>query len=597
MRDGPVRDGLVLGGEAPPTRPARRWLPAAFVLAAAAAVLAAPLVLDTYAVNVLTRSLLLAVAAVTVDLLWGYTGILSFAQSAFLAIGAYALALVSTHLGFDPANGLLALGLGLAVAAAAALLVGWLAFSYGASPLYVSTITLVFPIVLVQLIFAGGNTTGSSSGLSGFEIPDLSTEDLFRIAGLLLVAVTTAAATLVRSDFGLVLVAIRENEARCQYLGIPTGRVKLLLFVACALACAAAGWVFAAASAVVAPELGNFVSGTELVIYTALGGRATLAGPILGAVGIDATANYLGGALPFLWALIVGLVFVLVIVALPGGLLSLLRPRRWLPPRPVPRLVEAPATVPHDRDGTVLRVEGLSKHFGSLPVLRDVSFAASAGELVSLIGPNGAGKTTLMRCVADGRERSGGTVEVRGRGIRRLPPHRCTALGVGRKFQTASVFETMTVAECLRVARARIERPSLIRRTPSIALPASALEVVRATGLADRLGVQTRHLSHGEKQSLELAMVLALEPTLLLLDEPTAGLTRAERRRIGALLTELAERHRLCLVLVEHDLDFVRSISSRVVVLHQGRIVLDGAVEEAVGSEIVRTIYAGGVHA
>jgi branched-chain amino acid transport system permease protein len=579
-----------------PPAPGRSWLPAALTLAGAAAVLAAPWVLDTYSVNVLTRSLLLAVAAVTVDLLWGYTGILSFAQAAFLAIGAYALALVSTNLGFSVATGLLGLLLGLGAAGLAALLVGWLAFSYGASPLYVSTITLVFPIVFVQLIFAGGNVTGSSSGLSGFDAPDLDTETWFRVAGLLLVAVAAGAATLVRSDFGRLLVAMRENEVRCQYLGIPTARLKVLLFVACALVCAAAGWVYAGATAVVAPELGNFVSGTELVIYTALGGRATIAGPILGAVGIDAISNYLGGALPFLWALIVGLVFVVVIVALPGGLLSLLRLGRARRPGPVPRLVEAPAAVRHG-DGLVLRVEALDKRFGSLQVLRGVAFAAQAGDLVSLIGPNGAGKTTLMRCIADGRERSAGTVEVGGRSIRRMPPHRCAALGVGRKFQTAAVFETMTVAECLRVARSRIERPSWLRRTPTIALPEAALEVVRATGLSDRLGVETRHLSHGEKQSLELAMVLALEPTLLLLDEPTAGLTKPERWRIGTLLADLAHRHRLCIVLVEHDLDFVRSISSRVIVLHQGRVVLDGAVEEAVQSETVRTIYAGTAHA
>jgi len=576
--------------------PGRNWWPVALTLAGAAAVLAAPWVLDTYSVNVLTRSLLLAVAAVTVDLLWGYTGILSFAQAAFLAIGAYALALVSTSLGFSAATGLLGLLLGLGAAGLAALLVGWLAFSYGASPLYVSTITLVFPIVFVQLIFAGGNTTGSSSGLSGFDAPDLDTESWFRVAGLLLVAVAAGAATLVRSDFGRLLVAMRENEVRCQYLGIPTARLKLLLFVACALACAAAGWVYAGATAVVAPELGNFVSGTELVIATALGGRATVAGPILGAVGIDAISNYLGGALPFLWALIVGLVFVVVIVALPGGLLSLLRFGRAGRRGAVPRLVETPAAVPR-KDGLVLRVEALDKRFGSLQVLQGVAFSARAGDLLSLIGPNGAGKTALMRCIADGRERSAGLVEVGGRSIGRLPPHRCTALGVGRKFQTASVFETMTVAECLRVARSRIERPSLFRRTPAIALPGSALEVVHATGLSDRLGVETRHLSHGEKQSLELAMVLALEPTLLLLDEPTAGLTKPERRRIGALLADLAQRHRLCIVLVEHDLDFVRSISSRVVVLHQGRVVLDGAVEEAVQSDTVRTIYAGAAHA
>jgi branched-chain amino acid transport system permease protein len=123
------------------------------------------------------------------------------------------------------------------------------------------------------------------------------------------------------------------------------------------------------------------------------------------------------------------------------------------------------------------------------------------------------------------------------------------------------------------------------------------LQVIRATGIDQRLETQARYLSHGQKQALELAMVLSLEPSVLLLDEPTAGLTKPERTLIGQILVELATRHRLCILLVEHDLDFVREISSRVIVLHQGRIVLDGTVGEVVESELVRTIYAGGAHA
>jgi branched-chain amino acid transport system permease protein len=119
------------------------------------------------------------------------------------------------------------------------------------------------------------------------------------------------------------------------------------------------------------------------------------------------------------------------------------------------------------------------------------------------------------------------------------------------------------------------------------------LRIVEDTGLGQSLTTEARHLAHGQKQALELAMVLALEPTIVLLDEPTAGLTRVERERIGAILTSLTERERLSILLVEHDLDFVREISSRVIVLHQGRIMLDGSVEEVVGSELIRNIYAG----
>jgi branched-chain amino acid transport system permease protein len=167
---------------------------------------------------------------------------------------------------------------------------------------------------------------------------------------------------------------------------------------------------------------------------------------------------------------------------------------------------------------------------------------------------------------------------------------------VGRKFQTANVFETLTVAEALRIARTRLVTPSLWKRSGSLALPEATLQVIRATGLDQRLSLQARHLSHGMKQALELAMVLALEPSVLLLDEPTAGLTKPERTLIGRILTDLARNHQLCILLVEHDLDFVREISSRVIVLHQGKILLDGTVAEVVESELVRTIYSGGTN-
>jgi branched-chain amino acid transport system permease protein len=180
-----------------------------------------------------------------------------------------------------------------------------------------------------------------------------------------------------------------------------------------------------------------------------------------------------------------------------------------------------------------------------------------------------------------------------GQPIGRLPPHRIVALGLGRKFQTASVFESLSVADCLRVARTRQQPPSLLSSSPTLALPGAARAVVEASGLVDRLNEEAGSLSHGLKQALELAMVLALEPEVVLLDEPTAGLTRVERQRFAEILTKVVEVERLCVLIVEHDLDFVREISSRIIVLHQGRIALDGTVAETVESPLVREIYSG----
>jgi branched-chain amino acid transport system permease protein len=227
-------------------------------------------------------------------------------------------------------------------------------------------------------------------------------------------------------------------------------------------------------------------------------------------------------------------------------------------------------------------------------VLDGVTLQAYRGEVLGIVGPNGAGKTTLLRCIADGRERSSGEVIVNGRGIAGLPPQACVSLGVSRKFQTPNVFDALSVVDCLRVARSYRVPALPWRRSRTIELPEPALHAVEVSGLADVLHVPAGHLSHGAKQALELAMVLALEPTILLLDEPTAGLTRDERAAIGSVLTELARSHRLCILLIEHDLDFVREISTRLVVLHMGRILADGPLADVAESELVRTIYIGG---
>jgi branched-chain amino acid transport system permease protein len=245
-------------------------------------------------------------------------------------------------------------------------------------------------------------------------------------------------------------------------------------------------------------------------------------------------------------------------------------------------------------DAAALTVADLACSYGSLKVLEGVTFKALGSELLGIIGPNGAGKTTLMRCLSDGYERTGGTVAMFGRMIARTPPHGVVGFGIGRSFQTTSLFETLTVAECLRLARYRLNKTRMLSHAATLALPASARHVITATGLDRQLAIECRHLSHGMKRALELAMVLALEPSVLLLDEPTAGLTKSERTLIGSILVDLVQREGLCTLIIEHDLDFVREISTRIIVLHQGKILLDGSVAEVIGSELVRTIYAGG---
>jgi len=569
-------------------------------LVAIALIVAGPWILDAYTVNILIRAFFVATVALTVDVLWGHSGYLTFGQSAFFGLGAYVLAIVFMRLGFGPTQILTAIAIAVGGAAALAAFVGWLSFYSGSTPLYASVISLVLPIVMVQLLYSGGEFTGSSSGLVGFESFDLSTEAWFRMAGLFALTATLIAKVGISSDAGRLLSAIRDNEMRCAYLGLDTARIRIALLVLCAIVAALAGSGYAGFGGIAAPENASFTFGTQLVIMVALGGRGTLVGAIAGALLIETASAYLSGSLPFVWELIIGCSFIVVIVVLPRGLFGGLRDvlgataRAKLSEPSAITLETAGRTAPvSSAQDVVVEVAGLSKSFGSLSVLSDVSFSARRGELVSLVGPNGAGKTTLIRCLADGGERSDGSVKIMGRSIHRLPPQRIVALGLGRKFQAASVFETLSVADCLRVARTRHERPSLLFASNTLALPTAARAVLETSGLAERLHEEARFLSHGLKQALELAMVLALEPEVVLLDEPTAGLTRAERQRFAELLTALASVDRLCVLIVEHDLDFVREISSRIIVLHQGRIALDGTVEEVVDSPLVQEIYSG----
>jgi ABC-type branched-subunit amino acid transport system ATPase component/ABC-type branched-subunit amino acid transport system permease subunit len=592
---------------------AARWQGILAVTALLAATLAAsPFVLGDYAQQILAQAFFFAIAAITVDLLWGYTGVLTFGQSAFFGIGVYTVALALAYYVEGPLATAGAIVAAMSTAALVGAGVGWLAFFDRASPIYAAIVTLALPVVFTQIILSGGAYTGSSSGLP-IPAPFLSVGQWFWISGGLLLLVTVGAYVLVTSDAGRILVAIRENEDRCRYLGLRTSRLKIGLMAVCSAVAALAGAFYVLFGSVAAHNYGDFTFGTEMVVWTALGGRGTLVGPILGTIGINYVSAVLGGNLPFVWLLFVGFAFVLVVVYLPQGVVpalasavsrvvrSLAETRRQALARPaappaslraLPRANGAATTA--SEDGPVLELRGVSKRFGSLRVLEGVSLEARRGEVVGIVGPNGAGKTTLLRCIADGREQSSGEVRVGGRRIDGLPPQECVALGVSRKFQTPNVFEALTVLDCLRVARTYRTPASPWRRSRTLELPEPALHAVEVSGLVPLLNEPAGHLSHGAKQALELAMVLALEPTVLLLDEPTAGLTRDERAAIGSVLRELAQGHRLCLLLIEHDLDFVREISTRLVVLHQGKILLDGPLAEVADSELVRTVYIGG---
>lgn len=571
--------------------------------------------ISPYLAGLLVQAYLFAILAIATDMVWGHTGILSFASAAMFGIGAYAVGIMFVHVSAAPWSIPVAMIGAVVVAGGMSLIIGWLAFysRIQLSEFYITIVTLGLSVLFSQTVSYGGSLTGGSNGLSGFRTVAISDFAWYAVAGLALIGASLAALVVASSDFGLVLRAIRDHELRGRYIGIRTPWVKTLVFIVANCVAAVAGVMYGLYSTVVAPSLAGIVLATNVLIWVMLGGRGTVIGPVVAAVAINAVTPELNISMPFYWQGALGLLFILVVVLLPRGLF----PEAWLlfrrltgllpggrpgPRRPTsgvfdaggPLLDEKPlARAREPAEPTVLEVANVSKQFGSFPALTDVSFRIGRGELVSIVGPNGAGKTSLVRCISDGLERSSGTVSISGEPIGRHPPDVVVRFGAGRKFQGASVFESLTVGDCLKIASWKGRLPSPLWRSEQVRLPVEALEVVRGLQLDEVLHEKARDLSYGQRQALELAMVFALEPQLIVLDEPTAGLAREQRTAIGALLQRMVAAGRLSVLLIEHDFDFVKEISTRIIVLHEGRLIADGKVSEVAGLDVVNDIYVG----
>jgi urea transport system ATP-binding protein len=238
----------------------------------------------------------------------------------------------------------------------------------------------------------------------------------------------------------------------------------------------------------------------------------------------------------------------------------------------------------------ILEVRGLTRRFGGLRALDGVDLRVGRGELLAIIGPNGAGKSTLFNVVTGYLPPDSGQVMFDGEDVTALAPFRISRLGVGRKFQVPSVFDGLSIRQNLQVA-ARGHSPvrSLFGRRHGG--PEELEAILDRLGLRDKAALEAGVLSHGEKQWLEIGMVLANRPRLLLLDEPTAGMTLGETKRTEGLLRELGQEHTI--VLIEHDVRFVREIAKRVVVLHRGRVLASGRIDEVEQDERVRDVYLG----
>lgn len=571
------------------------------------------LVGSEYNAVLLTTAFIYGIAAVSLDLVWGYVGAPDLGHALWFGIGALTVGAMTTT---TDKTGLvtsvhggagryaLAIVLGMLLAALLSGIVGIFSFSAKGSSFYIAVVTLALTTAATTLYSQFPTVTGGENGLFGFNPASVDVRVWYLMALAALALVTAGALVLVRSDVGLLLKAVRDNETRTRYLGYNVETVKTVAFMVGAAVAALAGGLLALITGLVSADLFSFLAATHMLVWVAVGGRGTIIGAVIGAVGLQLAGARLSAYFPTQWSLVEGLLFVLVVVFLPDGVLPSLarlgtrllgRDRavageRGIVADPAPR-PPVPASSP------VISVSGLRFGYGSLRVLRGIELRVRRGELLCVVGPNGAGKSTLLSVLADGNLAAEGTVHYElgaHTSHRRRPAHRIARSGVSRKFQAPQLFARLSVAETMLLARLGGRLPSFWRRTRAIPVPPAALDVLDATGLAGRDNERATALAHGLKQGLEIAAAVAGRPQVLLLDEPTAGLTHNERAVVGQVLKRLVQGG-MTIILIEHDIDFVNQIADRVVVLHEGRIIEDGTPAEVSTSAVVRQAYLGTV--
>jgi branched-chain amino acid transport system permease protein len=546
------------------------------------------------------------ILALSLVLVWGRGGIFSLGQSGLAGLAGYAYGVVAVNLLTSrwalPAG----VAAGAATAALAAGLLGYFMFYGRVSQINVAIITLATTLVLYALFnntadprwHVGDAILGGSNGMVGIPLPKLGGAVLDkRVFFLLAVAVAGVCAVsvtvLFRRPIGRVAAAIRSNEVRAELLGYDVRAHRLRLFVVGAAIAGTAGGLFAAWGSFIDPSVLALQPAILVVIWTLVGGRSQVAGAFVGALAVGLIDHELGGAGGRYTPIYLGATMIAIVLAFPGGLLGgveQLRSRGW---RPVPResepsvLALGAALLPADAPTSVLVAHGARKRFGGVEALAGVDLDLPERGVHCLIGPNGAGKTTLFSLLTGAERPTAGRILLDGRDITRLPPHRRARLGIGMKVQGVSVFDDLPARENLWLAAYAGTRSAR-------AADAHAGRLLQELALAHVGHLPAEALSHGQRQWLEIGMVAARQPSIVLLDEPTAGMSVEETRHTVELVRRLGER--TCVVVVEHDMEFIRALDAPVTVLHLGRVLTRGSLAEIERDEAVLDVYLGRQH-
>ncbi|TNM37360.1 ATP-binding cassette domain-containing protein [Nocardioides albidus] len=570
---------------------------------------------DWYAPTIISTTF--ALVGLSVVLLTGYAGQLSIAQFALAGIGAFAAGRLAVFHGW-PFE--LALVAGVVVAMLVGLLFGLPALRTRGVNLAVVTFGLGFAVH--QIVFSNSdytaNVTPREVRLLGIDIEPIDHARNYALVCLVaLVLVSLLVANVRRGRSGRRLLAVRTNERAAAAIGVNVFEAKLYAFTLSAGIAGLGGVLLGFSYATILyPQLFQPGASITVLVSTVIGSTGYLAGPFIGAISAPGgLITLLGGNGPATasaalqdgttWQsflpLASGLVLILTLIASQHGVAeSIDASTRGLRSR-IPGLRPAKAApLPATERSTVaprsLEVRGLTQRFGVFTALDDVSLTVAPGQVVGLLGPNGAGKTTLIDCVSGNNRLSGGTISWDGRDVTRWAPYRRARAGLSRSFQSLELFDDLTVRENLLAAADRRDRLAYLTdlvHPGRSRMPATVVAAVEELGLAPLLDTRAEDLSYGQRRLVAIARAVASSPSVLLLDEPAAGLDETESAELGRLVRRLADEWGMGILLIEHDVALVLENADRVVVLDFGRVIAEGAPAEVRTDPAVRRAYLG----
>jgi branched-chain amino acid transport system permease protein len=575
--------------------------------------------LDPYLAFVATSWIIFGLLGLSLDVIWGRGGLLSLAQTAFYGLGGYFGAVIAINLA--PSSGMTlvwALPSAAIFGALIAAALGYIIFYSRMGELQSTILSYTFTLLLWSVtqtfkLDVGEAVIGGDNGLSnipgiilgfGSEAKKLGPNEAFAAVVVISAMVYFFTRWLMRSNFGKVVDCVRIDVEKTELLGYDIRKIQVMNFAYSGAIAGIAGALFALWANYLNPSIFSVQEALLVPIYVLVGGLGTLAGPFLGALIIGGLSFWLGGgAAGGQTTLILGTILILLVMFLQNGFLGALDGfwRRFLPdPNDAARDAGAVKIDTDVLDSILeeaakqagpaknLSTDKVFKQFGGVIPVNKVTRDFTPGQPYSLIGPNGAGKSSFLKTCVGIYRPEGGKVILDKDDVTKAPIFDRVRKGVGVKNQKPQVFGENTVMENLWIA-------AYARTQNGAEADETATRILSMLGMEGQKSVQASALSHGQQQWLDIGMVLCLAPRVVLLDEPAAGMTNEETRELSLLVRTLAKH--TTVVVVEHDMEFVRTLEGHVTVLHQGKLFAEGDIETLRANDGVLDIYLGrGAH-